>query len=159
MQTVQQFMQRCPHTIAPSETLATAHQVMRQACIRHLPVVAGEALVGVVSLHDLHLLETLDGVDPCEATVEEAMTVNLYAVAPQTPVAEVALGMADRCIGSALVVDEGRLVGILTSYNALRVLARKPAVAVIEDPAVDGSAWLPSGEIEIWPRRPRERRV
>ena len=46
-----------------------------------------------------------------------------YRVAPDTPAAQVLRHMADNHIGSALIVDDGLLVGIFTSTDACRVLA------------------------------------
>jgi acetoin utilization protein AcuB len=46
-----------------------------------------------------------------------------YTVAPDAPLEEVATRMADRKLGSALVVDRGSVVGLFTTVDALRALA------------------------------------
>lgn len=160
MPTVEQFMQRSPATIHPEATLAIAHQLMRQTGARVLPVVAAGALVGVVSLHDLHLLETLSGVDPREATVDEAMTASPLCVEPAAPLAEVAHRMASRGASSAVVVThDGRVVGLFTSQDALRALSGRPVAKVIELPIEGGWRRAAQGEAhdmlpaEVWPRR------
>src|SRR5690242_1905417 len=56
--TVDRYMTPSPHTIGQDEPLSAAHELMRAHSIRHLPVLEGRALVGLVSLGDLHLLET-----------------------------------------------------------------------------------------------------
>lgn len=53
--------------------------------IRHLPVLDGGKLVGIVTQRDLHLVETLKGVDQQTVTVEEAMSQDVYTVEPETP--------------------------------------------------------------------------
>jgi acetoin utilization protein AcuB len=121
--TVQEFMTVGPVVIGTKRTLAEAHRTMRERSIRHLPVVDGGALVGVVSQRDLYLLETLEAVDPATETVEEAMTAEPFAVPPAAPLEDVAAEMARRKIGSAVVVDRGAVIGLFTTVDALRALA------------------------------------
>lgn len=121
--TVDRYMTPTPHTIGQDEPLSAAHEIMRLHAIRHLPVLDGRALVGLVSLGDLHLLETLDGVDPADATVREAMSDNPYTAAPRAPLRQVAAEMAARKISSAVVVEDERVVGIFTAVDGLRGLS------------------------------------
>ncbi len=58
-------------------------------------------------------------------TVGEAMTAELLVVAPEDPLVEVAQSMRDLDLGSAVVADEGRLIGILTSRDLLRAFAAR----------------------------------
>lgn len=117
------YMSEMPYTVGAEQPLSVAHRLMRQHHIRHLPVLTGGKLVGVVSLRDLHLVETLDGVDPDDVKVEDAMTDEVYAVAPDTPLAQVVTRMAEQRMGSALVMDGDRLVGLFSTVDALRALA------------------------------------
>jgi acetoin utilization protein AcuB len=112
-----------PVVIGSDRTLAEAHRLMRERGFRHLPVVDGGRLVGLVSQRDLYLLETLKGVDPATETVREAMSEEPYTVPPDAPLEEVATRMADRKLGSALVVHRGSVVGLFTTVDALRALA------------------------------------
>jgi acetoin utilization protein AcuB len=116
-------MTLAPRVVSSASTLAEAHRLMRERGIRHLPVVDSGRLVGVVSQRDLYLLETLRGVDPEAERVGEAMTPEPYACAPAAALEEVALAMADRKLGSAVVVDRGEVVGLFTTVDALRALA------------------------------------
>jgi acetoin utilization protein AcuB len=120
---VQQYMSAVPVTIGIDQTMSTAHQLMREHRIRHLPVLAGGRLAGVVSDRDLHLVETLRDVDPDKVAVEDALSPDPYTVAPETPLDEVVQTMADRKLGSALVVRGTRVVGIFTTVDALHALA------------------------------------
>jgi acetoin utilization protein AcuB len=119
------YMSNTPHTIGAEQTLSTAHDLMRKYGIRHLPVLHGSKPVGIVSLRDLHLVETLSDVDPDKVPVEDAMTTDLYIVGPDKPLSEVAAEMVERKVGSALIVDDKRVVGLFTTTDALRVLASK----------------------------------
>jgi acetoin utilization protein AcuB len=121
--TVELYMTASPHTIEHDQPLSVAHELMRTHAIRHLPVLEGGALVGLVSLGDLHLFETLDDVDPREATVFEAMSDNPYAVSASEPLRQVAAEMATRKISSAVVVERDRVVGIFTAVDGLRGLS------------------------------------
>jgi acetoin utilization protein AcuB len=121
--TVQRYMTIGPVVVAGDRTLADAHRLMRERKIRHLPVVDGRELVGILSQRDLYLLETLRGVDPATEVVREAMTPEPYAVPPDAPLDEVATEMAARRIGSVVVVDRGAVIGLFTTVDALRALA------------------------------------
>lgn len=121
--TVDLYMTPSPLTIEAAQSLSEAHQLMRGHGIRHLPVLDGEKLVGVVSQRDLHLFETLDDVDPEKIAVSEAMSEDTYAVSPESTVREVAAHMADHKYGSAVIVDRGKVSGIFTAVDGLRALS------------------------------------
>ena len=120
---VQKFMTTAPHSIGKSQTLARAHDVMRSHKIRHLPVLEGGKLVGIVTERDLHLVETLRDVDPTSVTVEDAMSEHVYAVDPDTSLDVVAETLAEHKYGSAVVMQNGKVVGIFTTNDACRALA------------------------------------
>ncbi len=121
--TLAQVMTSVPCTIASSASLNQAHKIMRERQIRHLPVMRDDQLVGLLSVHDLHLVETFKGVDPSEVSVEDAMSEELFFASSTDGIDLVAATMAARKLGSALVVDDGELVGIFTTIDALRELA------------------------------------
>ena len=120
---VEQFMTHCPHTIGQEQTLNVAHQLMREHHIRHLPVLHGGKLVGMLSQRDLHFLESLEDVDPARVTVSEAMSTDTYAIGPRSALCKVAAEMADHRYGSAVVVDREHVVGILTTVDGMRALS------------------------------------
>jgi acetoin utilization protein AcuB len=122
-QTIAQVMTSSPLTINGRATMREALTIMESHGIRHLPVLHGGRLVGMVSDRDLRLIETLDGVDPEKLAVEEAMSQDVYAVESQTSLREVARTMAERKYGSAVVMEGAQVRGIFTTVDALRVLA------------------------------------
>ena len=121
---VGRHMSAAPLTVGAEETLAVAHRLMRAKRIRHLPVLRGGKLVGILSQRDLMLIETLPDVDPATIPVEDAMTTEVFAVSPEAPLAAVAARMAERKLGSAVVMKGDRVVGLFTATDACRTLAR-----------------------------------
>lgn len=120
---IQKYMTTSPHSIGREQTLARAHAVMRQHAIRHLPVLEGGSLVGLLSLRDAHLIETLKDVDANTVTVEDAMTSVVYAVNPDAPLDEVAATMAEHKYGCAVVMQNAHVVGVFTTVDACLALA------------------------------------
>jgi acetoin utilization protein AcuB len=120
--TVSEYMTRSPASIGAEQPLSVAHDLMRKKRIRHLPVLHGGKLVGIVSLRDLHLVETLEGVTPDRVSVEEAMSPDVYCVTSDAPLKGVVREMARRKLGSAIVTRGTKVVGVFTTVDALRAL-------------------------------------
>ena len=136
-------MTRDPFTIDPEAPLGTAIDVMRSKAVRHLPVVdeAGQ-LIGIITDRDLRqaafapvvaeylsasgrrrlrpLGEALDNL-----RVRDAMTWVVVTTRPDAPLGHAALLMSERRVGSLPVVADGRLVGLLTERDVLRVVAQE----------------------------------
>jgi acetoin utilization protein AcuB len=123
-QSISQLMSPRPICVEQDQMMSEAHRLMRNHRVRHLPVLHRGALVGIVSAGDLHLLETLRGVDPEQIRVEEAMTAAPYCVRPDTALEEVIDVMAANKYGCALVVSSDEVVGIFTTIDALVAFAQ-----------------------------------
>ena len=118
------YMTVTPVCIQLDAELSDAVELMQQHSIRHLPVMDGEDLTGVVTDRDLAMIESLLPEEWEQICVAEAMTPEPYAVAPEAPLWEVAKHMARQKFGCAVVTDdEGNVVGVFTTSDALRVLA------------------------------------
>ncbi len=120
---IQKYMTTAPHSIGVDQPMSRAHSMMREHHIRHLPVLSGGRLMGVVSERDLHVMETIAGVDPKPVGVNEAMSTVVYAVPPDAPLDEVALEMAEHRYGCVVVMDHEKVVGIFTTVDLARALA------------------------------------
>lgn len=127
---IDHFMTANPHCIGRDQPLSAAHDRMRALKVRHLPVLDGGKLVGIVSQRDLLFVESLRGVEPAEVPVEDAMTTDVYVVPPERPLGEVCARMVERKYGCTVVARGEHVAGIFTTSDALRVL-----VGVVE-------AWL-----------------
>lgn len=103
-------------TIAPEAPIEKAHAAFQKHGIRHLPVMDGGHVVGVLSERDLR------GAMNLELRVRDFMSTPALTIEPWATAAEAASRMRQHKVSSLLVVDEGRLRGILTSYDLLGVL-------------------------------------
>lgn len=120
--TIQKFMTTTPHAIGAEQTLVAAHRAMHEHQIRHLPVLHGGKLVGVVTERDLALIEALKDVDPANVTVEDAMSTSVYTTDPSAPLDEVVKEMAERKYGCCIAMQNGKVVGIFTMVDACQAL-------------------------------------
>lgn len=126
MITVRELMSPSPHTIDAGQPIAEASKRMLLAQIRHLPVVDGKRLVGLLSDRDVRLVETLDRGQLVH--VRDAMTPEPYVVDAGADLKGVVATMAARKIGSAVVTDRGEVVGIFTTTDALHLLVQHLAL-------------------------------
>jgi acetoin utilization protein AcuB len=120
------FMTPFPHSIDVDAPLEDAHKLMREHRFRHLPVMSGGEIVGVLTDRDIKLVLGPDfgTPDERELRVRDAYVERPCVVPASTPVAKVAHVMAQNRIGSAIVTKHGKLVGIFTVTDACRALAQ-----------------------------------
>lgn len=123
--TVAEYMTSLPYTIGRDQTLDAAQHRMRELEVRHLPVLHGGNLVGILSERDIAMVETLPGVDGATITVDEAMSSEVYTVSVDARLKDVAQTMADRKLGAALVLEGEALKGVFTTTDALAALAAR----------------------------------
>ena len=122
---ISDFMTPMPHTVGSEQTITFAQKLMQKYEIRHLPVLHGGELYGVVSDRDLGMIAGLNEVNPDNTTVEEAMTQEAYTVSKETALFAVLNEMLEHKYGSAIVVEGNQIVGILTTHDALALLVEK----------------------------------
>jgi len=120
---VQKFMTYVPKSIGFDQSLAQANDFMKKLKLRHLPVLRGGHLVGILTDRDINLVMSFKDMDPEKTTVEEAYTPDPYVTSPNAPLDEVVAMMAEKKYGCALVVDNGKLVGIFTETDAYKALS------------------------------------
>lgn len=119
---IEKYMSTSPHTVGADITLAKAEKMMGDMRVRHLPVLDGGQLVGVLSDRDIKMVETFKDVDPEKVSVREAFSEQPYMVSPRAPLNEVCKEMAAHKYSSVLVVDNHKLVGIFTWVDALNAM-------------------------------------
>lgn len=122
--TVGDVMTPDPTVVDPGVTVGGAYATMRGQGFRHLPVVLDGQLVGVISTSDVGRLGA--GMSAIlDQPVGEAMNKDVLTTSPDAPIETAAAQMALRKVNCLPVVVDGRLVGIVTSYDLLDALARR----------------------------------
>jgi acetoin utilization protein AcuB len=116
-----------PVTVSPEATVAAARSAMRRGRFRHLPVVAGAELVGVVAAGDLQVppgapVEAAESL--ADRPLTEVMTTQPITMWPDEPVEVAARVLVEQAVGCLPVVADEGLVGILTESDLFRVLLR-----------------------------------
>lgn len=117
------YMTTTPHSIGADQKVSVAGKMMRDNKIRHLPVLQGGKVLGIISDRDIKITEALVGAKSSEMNVSDITQGEPYTVTPHSKLDEVALTMAENKYGSALVVDNNKLVGIFTAVDAMKALS------------------------------------
>ncbi len=117
--TVSAYMTKNVHAIDMENSLPTARRMMEEHGIRHLPVTDGSKIVGLLSERDLGKLEVFPMLSMSMVSVPDAMSDKPYVVAPDAPMIGVLENMRDERLGSAIVADDGKVVGIFTATDAI----------------------------------------
>lgn len=113
---VGRHMSKNPQTVTPDDYLAAARIKMQTGKFRALPVVSDGKLLGIITDRDLR--QHLGYLDRTE--VNAVMTRGVVTVTPQTTLEEAAEILLKRKIGALAVVEDGELVGIITTSDILK---------------------------------------
>lgn len=126
---VRDWMSPDPVTAAPDATVASARATMESAGIRHLPIVDGQKLVGIVSDRDIAIRDaalraaladhTVGELLDDDRPVEAVMSPSPHVVDVDASLRDAARAMVSRHINALPVMDDGRLAGIITSVDCL----------------------------------------
>lgn len=108
---VSDFMTRRVTTVQTTATIAEVRQLLAMSDFRRVPVMEEDTLVGIVDAH--HLLG--------EGLVKHCMVANPIVTRPDTPIEEAARVMADHKVSALPVMEEGRLVGMITQTDLFRI--------------------------------------
>jgi CBS domain-containing protein len=119
-------------TLNSNDELDTAERLFREHHIRHIPVVEGHKIIGMLSLTDLLRISFADGAYEDENDVEttvynmftisQVMAKNLKSVSPDTTIKEVAEILAENEFHALPVVEKDSLVGIVTTTDLIKYL-------------------------------------
>ena len=128
---VSEWMSRKVFTVSPESSISDALTLMKEKKIKHVPVVKDERLKGIISDRDIKEFSpskatTLDVYELhyllATSKVKDLMKTKIITTTPDTPVEEAAMLMYDREIGSLPVLDDGRLIGIISDRDIFKVL-------------------------------------
>jgi acetoin utilization protein AcuB len=118
-------------TITKDERMTTARKIIKEKNIRHLPVVDGKRLIGLVTNMDIRKAEASPATSLeirelhyllDKLTVGEIMTRNVITISPDISVEEATTLLHDNKIGCLPVVEDGNLVGMLTENDVMEIL-------------------------------------
>jgi acetoin utilization protein AcuB len=137
---IQDVMTRRVETAMPEESVDVARRRMRAARIRHLVVMQGRKVVGIVSDRDLGL--------ELGERVEDVMTRPAVSATSDMTIRKAANLLRGRTIGCLPVIESGKLVGIVTTTDLLERIGRG-----VERPVAKGKRWILKG------RGPRRKSV
>ena len=126
---VKEIMVGSPVTLKPGDTLNLANDLISLGRIRHIPVVEDGRLIGLLSERDLigaaatqifGLKQKSKSALLKSVLIKDVMKKRVITVTAETKIAEAARLMADKKIGCVPVMDDGRLVGLVTTTDILR---------------------------------------
>ena len=126
---VDQIMTSPPLTITQDRPMLDANHLMETSHVRHLCVSDGEEIVGVISVRDLVRyfvdseggpIRDLDNVFRPLSVLRVLMQTTMATIASERMVLEAAQTMAEKRIGSLLVLEAGDIVGIVTETDVVR---------------------------------------
>ena len=121
---VEEVMTPDPLTLTPSAMIRDAYALMKERGFRHVPIVEGDALKGIISMTDIgHLGARMPEI--LSMKIADVMTTKLLTVGPDESVDVAAAKMASRKINCLPIVVDDKLVGIVTTYDLLDALARR----------------------------------
>jgi len=124
-------------TITPDIPIHEALNILKHEQIRHIPVLQGEKLVGIVTNEDLFYASPSPATSLSiwemnylisKVTVKEVMTENVVTITEDTPIEAAALIMVKHKIGCLPVMRNGELVGIITETDLLKILPELMAI-------------------------------
>lgn len=132
---VSEIMTRNIIALNRDDDLETAEMLFKRNKIRHIPVVAEEVIIGMLSYTDLLRISFADAVYETEEevdtlvynmfTIDQVMVKNVVTVPSTATIKEVAKILAENEFHALPVVDEGRLVGIVTTTDLINYLLKQ----------------------------------
>lgn len=123
-----ELMTKNPRTCEPGHDLLCALRIMKDEDTGIVPVTEGNGearVVGVVTDRDIALELGSRDTAPSEVKVGDVMSTDVVSVRPDADVTEVSRRMQEAQVRRVLVVDDGRLVGIISTADLARASSRK----------------------------------
>ena len=131
---VSEIMTKKVVTLNSQDSLVTAEELFKKYHIRHIPVVKGKKVLGMLSYTDLLRISFADAVDEDGETVDsviydmfnisQIMANDVVSVSSHTTIREVAEFLSKKEFHALPVADDGKLVGIVTTTDLINYLLK-----------------------------------
>jgi len=119
---VEEFTTPDPVTASEETTVEELSKLMTEHGVRHIPIVRNGQVTGIVSERDLKVIAGLNLKEKSLISAADVMARDPVTVNAQETLDEVAFQMSSHKIGSVIVNEDGKLLGIFTSTDALNAL-------------------------------------
>ena len=146
--TVGSLMSSPPITATTDETVSAAAARMRERKVGAVVVAEGDRPVGILTERDL-IRVAAEGVDPASTTVGDWMTSDPDTVGPEEPVSKAFHALSERGYRHFPVVEDGRLVGVVSMRDLLRMAQIEPVTSPGSLEAPKGLAGVIVAESEV----------
>ena len=117
-------MSRDIKTIWPTASISEARNAMRMSGVRHLLVLDGRWVAGVVSDRDLGVRVAAKGARTEGLTVNDVMTSSVVTASPEATIRQAANQLRGQLIGCLVVMEGAKPLGIVTTTDLLDLLGR-----------------------------------
>ncbi|MDV7187032.1 CBS domain-containing protein [Lutibacter sp. TH_r2] len=135
LEPVSKIMTKQLITLSLNDNLYKAEQLFKENNIRHIPVLEGKKLIGMLSHSDLERISFLDSFDSKEIEIDNAvyemfdiqqiMIKNLVTINSNISVKSTAEILAKNQFHSLPIVDDNELVGMVTTTDLLNYLLKQ----------------------------------
>ena len=129
---VRDAMAKIVHRAKKNDKVGDVAKQMKQQDIGFIPVVDGELLIGVITDRDIVISCIAEGHDPRGETAEHLMNRDVTTVGPDDDIEDAGRKMERQEVRRLPVVDNGRLVGVLSHGNLVQATKNKTAEKVTE---------------------------
>ncbi len=153
MISIEEIMTPDPIRLNPENTLGDAHQVMADKHIHHIPIVdSDDKLVGLISHRDI--LAASGSIlrenpkDQSARHLSELMVRDVISTSPKADTLKVAQYIHDSRHGCLTIVEDDKLVGIVTEYDFVEVAISLLERRLDRDPDSDDSDFLDDGDLD-----------
>lgn len=116
------YMTKNPHSIDPTQSIVQARNKMLDLGCKHLPVLSGRKIVGIVSDRDLNFVSELVRDEPEKIQVGEVMLTEVIKCDVSCSLLDIAKKMKENKVGSVVITKDSELEGIFTATDAVIAL-------------------------------------
>ncbi|MDD1724432.1 MAG: CBS domain-containing protein, partial [Methanospirillum sp.] len=130
---VEEIMTRSLLVQQPDCPLSMVTRVMTENQFRRLPIVKNDVLFGIITATDIvryigtgkvfEKLVTGNVAEVMEVPVRDLISGNLFTTEPEATIADAARAMMAKKVGALPVIDQSRLVGLVTEFDLVRIFA------------------------------------